>query len=360
MTVVVAGHFPPPVHGMAVAVSSFADLVERTRPVVRLDLSPGTSPSRARHHAHRLLRVVRAWVQLPLLRRRGATALFLGCDAGLGMLYTTVLLLTGRALGYQCFVHHHSFAYVTEHDRLMALLVAAGGPGCCHLTLCDGMRRAFAEQYPRARRVELLPCAFAVEASTPPAHRSDGGPLVLGHLSNLRVEKGLDAVFETAAEIARRGVDARLVLAGPPASPRDADVLAQRLEGAEHAAWLGPVDADRKRAFFSELDLFLLPSTYSHEAAPLVALEALAHGVPVVAYDRGCLASLVLDEDFVIDPDRDFAEAAADLVQHQLVVPAAGDGLAERSRARFAMLLAESEDAAERVVAAFGGEEVGA
>jgi glycosyltransferase involved in cell wall biosynthesis len=357
VTVVVAGHFPPPVHGMAVAVGAFADVVERTRPVVRLDLSPGQASSRRRHHARRLARVALALGRLVRIRPRSRT-LYLGCDAGLGMTYTAALLAVGRILGYRCFVHHHSFAYVNRRSPLMAVLVRVGGRGCHHLVLCEGMAEQFAARYPRAERVELLPCAFAVEDRSGPAAEPDAprgeGAVVLGHLSNLSVEKGLDAVFATLAEVRDRGVPARLVLAGPTAGPGDAAVLDEHLAAQPQSSWLGPVDVEAKDRFFASLDLFLLPSSYVHEAAPLVVLEALAHGVPVMAYGRGCLPSMSVEDAFVVDPGADFARAAAAVVADRFGGGRRDASLPTLSRQRYEALRAESESAVDRVLAEFG------
>ena len=41
------------------------------------------------------------------------------------------------------------------------------------------------------------------------------------------------------------------------------------------------------------LDVLLFPTSYRNEAEPIAILEALAYGIPVIAWDRGCIGSIL-------------------------------------------------------------------
>lgn len=56
---------------------------------------------------------------------------------------------------------------------------------------------------------------------------------------------------------------------------------------------LGPVSAASKQDFFDGIDVFLFPSRYRNETEPLVVLEAMAQGVPVVASALGCIPEML-------------------------------------------------------------------
>jgi hypothetical protein len=49
-----------------------------------------------------------------------------------------------------------------------------------------------------------------------------------------------------------------------------------------------------------DVDLLCITSTY--EGLPLVLLEAMSRGIPVVSFDVGSIKSIILNEDYVIEP----------------------------------------------------------
>ena len=118
--------------------------------------------------------------------------------------------------------------------------------------------------------IELPP-----SASPRPARRE----LVVGHMGAFTAEKGQDIAIAAAKE-----VRAKFVLAGE--GPRLAD-----LRRGAPANVTFPGFVQDRAAFFASLDLFVMPSR--SEAWGLAALEAMAHGVPVIASDIGGLREIV-------------------------------------------------------------------
>ena len=121
--------------------------------------------------------------------------------------------------------------------------------------------------------------------------RSPGDDFVLGHLSNLCAEKGTHLVLDLFERMLEKGSGVSVVLAGPILE----DDLWARIERLkkEHGdliTWLGLVTGSEKTKFFEAIDLFVFPTLYKHEAQPLVLLEALGYGVPIVSMRRGCIA----------------------------------------------------------------------
>ena len=122
-------------------------------------------------------------------------------------------------------------------------------------------------------------------------HRSQlapGGEKIVMHISNFRPVKRVDDVVRVFARASRR-VAARLVLVGDG----PARGLAQKV--AEEEGVAGKVVFLGKQSSVAELlacaDVLLLPS--ESEAFGLVALEAMACGVPVVATAVGGVPELV-------------------------------------------------------------------
>ena len=111
---------------------------------------------------------------------------------------------------------------------------------------------------------------------------------VLMHISNFRPVKRVGDVIKVFARVSEK-LDARLVLVGDGPDAGQARQLAEDLGVVDRVTFTGVLDgvADLLRA----ADLLLLPS--QTESFGLVALEAMASGVPVVASDVGGLPEVV-------------------------------------------------------------------
>lgn len=123
---------------------------------------------------------------------------------------------------------------------------------------------------------------------TPPV----GGPVRIGHLSNLSVAKGA-LTFLDLAHDAGPGVEAHL--AGPMADDAVTAALGSRPRPGL-TVW-GPVAGAEKDRFLHGIEIFVFPSTYAFEAQPFVIIEALAAGAAILAYDVGGIRDLVRHEE---------------------------------------------------------------
>jgi glycosyltransferase involved in cell wall biosynthesis len=98
-----------------------------------------------------------------------------------------------------------------------------------------------------------------------------------------RPRKGIEVLLEAMAVLRSRGCDVRLRAIGPFETPeyeREVLALADRLGLAAWVHWTGFVGDIH--AELRVVDLFVLPSLFG-EGLPMVVLEALAAGLPVVA-----------------------------------------------------------------------------
>jgi len=110
----------------------------------------------------------------------------------------------------------------------------------------------------------------------------------LMHVSNYRPLKRVRDVIAVFADVART-IDCRLVLVGDGPDLPLAREQAQELGLLDRVTFVGVVD--QIAPLLRAADLLLLPS--STESFGLVALEAMASGVPVVASDVGGLPEVV-------------------------------------------------------------------
>jgi L-malate glycosyltransferase len=135
-----------------------------------------------------------------------------------------------------------------------------------------------------------------------------GRPFTIGSLGRYFPVKDFPFMVEIAREIARHGEGIRFELAGEGPEGERIGGLVRRYELGKTFSLRGFVS--EVSSFYRGLDLFL--NTSRHEGIPMSVLEAMAHGLPIVAPDVGGLREILDDgvEGFLVkgrDP-RPFAE----------------------------------------------------
>lgn len=227
---------------------------------------------------------------------------------GLWLFLPTIAALRLRRHGH--FVHHHSYRAVNLAPMAAhRWLARIGGQRQRHVFLCEKMRRGYVRAYLSPAQAEaslVVPNAFFFAGALPPSP-DRRGPIVVGHLSVMTREKGVDYILGLQRRLAGDS-SLTFVLAGPIVD----DGLRSEVEAAVAASkgqlrWIGPVIGADKAAFYAGVDLFLLPTRLVDEADPLVLLEAFGAGSRVLAADRGCIAERIgaPDDLLSLDPTAD-------------------------------------------------------
>jgi colanic acid/amylovoran biosynthesis glycosyltransferase len=109
--------------------------------------------------------------------------------------------------------------------------------------------------------------------------------------------KGLDYLLKALAEIVPANPNVILTIAGDGPLRADLEALARQLNLQEHVEFLGGVEQERVRQLMSQAHIFVLPSITTPDSAqegiPLVLMEAMASGLPVVTTRYSCMPELV-------------------------------------------------------------------
>ncbi|MGI9598347.1 MAG: glycosyltransferase [Acidimicrobiales bacterium] len=140
-------------------------------------------------------------------------------------------------------------------------------------------------------RLHLIHCGVEPEKLTPIVPRDRGTRLVF--VGRVVEQKGLAILFESMQQLADDAPDLHLTIIG---DGPDRAALEQRAADqglAERVEFLGSKSQAEVAALLPEADIFVLPS-YA-EGVPVVVMEALATGIPVVATFVGGMAELVED-----------------------------------------------------------------
>jgi glycosyltransferase involved in cell wall biosynthesis len=224
------------------------------------------------------------------------------------------VVAVGRLLGYRIAIHHHSFGYIDRRSKAMSFIVRMtnGVDTTRHILLCGKMADGFISRY-RVHTSRTCVVSNSDILDLRPQLRVDryvdGQPIVLGHLSNLSIDKGLDSVIDAFEQCLGSHLDVRLTIAGPCSEPAANQLLqAARRRHPDRLEYVGPLTSDQVMEFLAQVDVFLFPSRYRHEAQPLVILEAQAAGARVVATNVGCVSSMLRSADVATTSGRFSAE----------------------------------------------------
>jgi len=316
VTVLAALALPPPIHGQSLI---NAEIVRRlsgnfSRLQV-IDTAPAGRNRNFRYHlgrAAKVLQAASALLRQPLFGKRKFYTLL---EAGNGILYNYILVGLARSLGYRIVLHQHSSAHTLAYSRLFHFLTLVGGKSIIHVTLSDFMAKDLRSRYVDVQHTLASNNAGHIpDPGQRPVQRVIGRRLIVGLLGNLNREKGLDTFVDTLVYGRASGLDIKGVLAGPLIGEAAASTMerARRLLGAALEVQ-GPVYDAEKAAFYRSIDVLFFPTEYIYEAQPLVVLEAMSYGVPVIATHRGYIAEMMGPTGIVIRPEEDVVKTA---VQH--------------------------------------------
>jgi len=151
-------------------------------------------------------------------------------------------------------------------------------------------------------RVSIIPCGIDLDLFQPMDRQKARSELGLGNSKILlfagRIQpfKGIDILVRAMARLPDSGETRLLIVGG---DSKSADMLASlsslagELGIEDKVTFLGTVGHGRMPLFYSAADVCVVPSY--HESFGLVALEALACGIPVVASRVGGLATIIKD-----------------------------------------------------------------
>jgi glycosyltransferase involved in cell wall biosynthesis len=189
-----------------------------------------------------------------------------------------------------------------------------------------------------AERVVCVPNGVPA-ANQLPHRRTPGGSWTLGTVALFRPRKGIEVLLETLAVLRSRHWNVRLRAVGgfeTPAYEAAVRGLAHRLGLDDAIDWIGFTRGVNRE--LAKIDLFVLPSLFG-EGLPMVVLEAMAAGVPVVASRVEGVPDAVRHREtgLLVDPGSvsQLAAAIEEIVTGDVDYAALSEGSRRRHAAQF-------------------------
>jgi glycosyltransferase involved in cell wall biosynthesis len=114
--------------------------------------------------------------------------------------------------------------------------------------------------------------------------------------------KGVNYLIEAMNPIHKRATNTKLFIVGDGPEKKQLESLAQRLGANEFVWFLGRVEREEVPPYLMASDVFVLPSL--SEGFPLVVLEAMAAGLPLVTTDLEQLSEIIKQDvnGFLVEP----------------------------------------------------------
>jgi glycosyltransferase involved in cell wall biosynthesis len=257
----------------------------------------------------------------------------------LGFLRDALFLVPARLLARRVVVHLHGgnfHAFYRAAGPLLAALIRF----CLvrvrvAVVLGDALRGCFENLVP-AERIAVVPNGIPdlrAEQSRP----TPGPRFRALYLGTVVREKGCEVFIRAALRVLEKTDDVEFVVAGPWYRAHERDELLALVKQHRREAnirFLGEVAGPQKSAALLGANVFVFPGL-QQEGLPLVVLEALCAGIPVIASDRGCLREVISDgvNGFIVPPGD--LEAVADRILQLRSDPTLAARMGAAARARY-------------------------
>lgn len=307
--ILLVGPIPPPVHGASIITERVKEkLAAQNIRAEVCSISPHPDARGLRYHLSRISAYVRCCATIAASHQ--IETVYVSLSGGRGLIYDLFVVMTARLKRCDLIFHHHTFHYIIQPSLVLSTIVRIAGTRQRHIALCPTMALQLASRYGAGLKIDVI--SNLTFFDMPQAKiRTDIGQLrVIGYLSAVSFEKGIDRFLDLMAELRAKGSQVPGLIAGPCVDQTVRGYVERRVSEIGGIKYLGAVYGEDKDSFYASIDLLVFPSRLN-EAQPLVIFEAQAAGVIVVATPHGCIpemrggaaSAFLLDREIsVLDP----------------------------------------------------------
>jgi glycosyltransferase involved in cell wall biosynthesis len=242
-----------------------------------------------------------------------------------------------RLFGVRAVLYAHANGFTQFHDaaspRLQGFIARTVRAAAAGIVMGESLRETYDRWLPAEK---IFVVGSGIEATPLPARSARMRPeFCVLFLANLIREKGVFTVLEAAPLVP----GARFILAGD--WKLEADRLAAqeficRQGLTERVEFAGVVTGARKAQLLADADALVFPTHYPLEAHPLVLLEGMEAGLPVVTTARAAIPDIIRDGvNGLFVHEQDPADLAAQ-IRRLMTEPVLRERMSAANRERFA------------------------
>jgi glycosyltransferase involved in cell wall biosynthesis len=347
--VLLMGQTPPPWHGQAVATKILFDHDWQDFEINRLPMEFSADMhdvgrfqfKKIRHLLDLILRARR------ILKENPRTILFYPPASAKWVPFIRDVIFLSWVRGKAAktvFIYHASGLAEFTKQNWISQILARRAYGNADMALEVAEEKVAPHIVFHAKQHEWCPCAIEVpELARNP--RKQKSPLKILCVGSLQEGKGVLEIIKTASILKQRGVgsDFQFNIVGKWFSPefeKEALALQRELDVADMVSFTGQLTGDAKWQAYQEADVFFFPTHYQSEATPIVLMEALGMGCPIISTEwagipamlKGCKAAQLFSihspEKYAdaliklknkINQDNDYSEDAMDFYREHFL-----------------------------------------
>jgi glycosyltransferase involved in cell wall biosynthesis len=361
--VLVIGPTPPPHHGVAVAIQTLLDSrVKEAFEIRHLDLADRRGIEYVNApDLHDVFLFIKQWlgfIQI-LIRDRCKIVYVPISQKTVGFIRDSFFVWPAILVGSRVVIHLHGGGLRTWYEtrgRVLKFYVRRLFSGVAHVIVLGNSFRSIFDGLVPAEKISVIPNGIrwndndAASIGTVGKRRR----YRILHLGTLSQAKGTLVLLAAAAILVKIRRDIEFVFAGEWSRPQEKEQAQSFItqEGfADAVLFTGSVAGQAKSALFRSADLFVFAGV-QQEGQPLVVIEAMAAGLPILFTDRGCLRETVIEGENGLEVRCNDPEHLAKQILLLLESPESLKRMGVRSRTRYEAHYTE-ERYAEKIVALF-------
>jgi len=218
---------------------------------------------------------------------------------GLAWLKDTFYVILAKAFHARIILHMHSgdfYKYYDGYPRIIQVYTRMIiGLADAVISVSAEWQEHLLKIIPIARIITLRNC-IDIQTFHPNGACNAGQRVNILFLGRMGPSKGSSDLIEAIHCLEQGKLNLHVWMVGPEERNgdfQDAQQLLEKYHLADTCEILGPVDREQALQLYKEASLFVLPSYF--EGLPMVILEALAAGLPIIATSVGGISELVRD-----------------------------------------------------------------
>lgn len=288
---------PPPIHGASITNKRVDSILSRTESIsnksFRLNYAKSfeemhCSPlKKAKYTAKLLISVV-----LEYIKSKPRITYIAFSPFGPGFYRDFFFVALARAFSSKPFLHLHGTGLSKNKSKIKKQLLRWMFKDSKLIIISPSLHSDVADFAPPSNTATIENCVD--DPGTLEKARTQNIKIL--YLANLDERKGVKTAISAFSLIKENYSKAQLIIAGSDTSLLTKESLKEFInthhpEISQDIHLLGPVYGEDKNKLFISADIFLYPS--QHDAAPLVVLEALSYGIPVICSSQGALPDMI-------------------------------------------------------------------